>query len=213
MGIFSAFSFPGLPLTPVYLLLSVLARRCSSPMMGRLVTTAFSIAVVIVILGWRPCLFVITLSEIMWMSFHSRDSRYFSVSPIIICKVIARARIECFSSRVVWATFLGLSFTYQRMFYWQEALLHLHITTYYQMVGFSVLASWTTLRSLSFCLDRLWYGVKTEAGDVLEILAFVFYFPVINGNTSQVQAVLIVFTIFIGPLITSQTFKVQCEAG
>ena len=76
MGIFSAFSFPGLPLTPVYLLLSVLVRRYSSLMMGRLVTTAFSIAVVIVILGWRPCLFVIMLSGIMWMSFHSRDSRY-----------------------------------------------------------------------------------------------------------------------------------------
>ena len=34
-------------------------------------------------------------------------------------------------------------------------------------------------------MDRLWYGVKTEAGDMLEILAFVFYFPVINGNTSS----------------------------
>ena len=74
----------GLPLTPVYLLLSVLLRRYSSPMIGRMVTTAFSIGVVILILGWRPCLFVITLSEIMWMSFHSGDSRYFHVSPIII---------------------------------------------------------------------------------------------------------------------------------
>lgn len=86
---------------------------------------------------------------------------------------------------MVWAAFLCLSFTYQRIFYWQEALLHLHLTTYHHLVGFSVLASWTTLRSLSFCLDRLWYGVKTEAGDILEILAFVFYFPVINGNTSS----------------------------
>lgn len=74
----------GLPLTPVYLLLSVLLRRYSSPVIGRLVTTAFSIGVVIVILGWRPCLFVIMLSEIMWMCSHSGDSRYFHVSPIII---------------------------------------------------------------------------------------------------------------------------------
>ena len=56
----------------------------SSPVIGRLVTTAFSIGVVIVILGWRPCLFVIMLSEIMWMCSHSGDSRYFHVSPIII---------------------------------------------------------------------------------------------------------------------------------
>ena len=79
MQVFILNPLPGLPLTPVYLLLSVLVRRYSSPMMGRLVTTAFSIAVVIVILGWRPCLFVIMLSGIMWMSFHSRDSRYCKV--------------------------------------------------------------------------------------------------------------------------------------
>ena len=71
---------PGLPLTPVYLLVSVLLRRCCSPAIGRLVTTAFSIAVVVISLGWRPCLLVITLSGIMWTSFHSRDSRYFKIS-------------------------------------------------------------------------------------------------------------------------------------
>ena len=72
--------FAALPLAPVYLLLSVLLRRCSSPVIGRLVTTAFSIAVVVFSLGWRPCLLVITLSGIMWMSCHSRDSRYFKIS-------------------------------------------------------------------------------------------------------------------------------------
>ena len=47
----------------------------------------------------------------------------------------------------MWTTFLCLSFTHQRMLDWDAALLHLHLTTYYQLVGFSVLASWTTLRS------------------------------------------------------------------
>ena len=80
VGIFTASLMAGLALTPVYLLLSVLLRRCCSPIIGRLVTTAFSIAVVIFRLGWRPCLLVITLSGIMWMSAHSRDSRYFKIS-------------------------------------------------------------------------------------------------------------------------------------
>ena len=47
----------------------------------------------------------------------------------------------------MWTTFLCLSFTHQRMLDWDAALLPLHLTTYYQLVGFSVLASWTTLRS------------------------------------------------------------------
>ena len=109
----------------------------------------------------------------------------------------------------MWATFLCLSFTHQRMLDWDWALLHLHLTTYHHLVSFSVLASWTTLRSLSFCLDRLWYGVKTEAGDMLEILAFVFYFPVINGNTSSSPSSFNRFKHILGPLITSQTYKVQ----